>query len=56
MNTYKFVMRVEGSAKGTVKAGSKEEAKKLIEEGQWEELEFDPEDIIEIERIVKQDK
>lgn len=33
MKTYKFIIRVECSAQGTVKANSKKEAKKAIEEG-----------------------
>ena len=31
METFNFVMRIAGSAKGNVKANSKKEAKKMIE-------------------------
>jgi len=51
MKMYDFVIRVEGSAKGTVKANTKKEAEKLIQGGQWEDIDIDVEDVITIERL-----
>lgn len=53
METYNFVMRIEGSAKGTVKANSKKEAKEMIKVGQWDDIDVDVEDIIEIEHLTE---
>jgi len=53
MEIFNFVMRITGSAKGTVKANSKKEAKEMIEGGQWYDIDIDVEDIIEIEDITK---
>lgn len=51
MKIYNFVMRIEGSAKGTVKANSKKEAEKKIDAGQWDDIDIDIEDIITVENI-----
>jgi len=57
MKTFNFIMRVAGSAKGTVIANSKKEALKIIEEGQWNDIDIDVEDIIEVEHLTeKQNK
>ena len=46
MKTFNFVMRVSGSAKGTVKANNIKEARKAIEEGQWADIDIDVEDVM----------
>jgi len=56
METFNFVMRIAGSAKGNVKANSKKEAKKMIEEGQWDDIDIDVEDVIEIEHLTEDKK
>jgi D-alanine-D-alanine ligase-like ATP-grasp enzyme len=57
MKTYNFVMRVSGSAKGTVKANNIKEARKAIEEGQWDDIDINVEDVIEVEHLAeKQNK
>jgi len=53
MKTFNFIMRVVGSAKGTVKANSKKEALETINAGQWDDIDIDIEDIIEIEHLTK---
>ena len=53
MKTFNFVMMVAGSAKGTVKANSKKEALKTINAGQWDDIDIDIEDIIEIEHLTE---
>jgi hypothetical protein len=47
-------MRISGSAKGTVKASNLKEARKAIEEGQWDDIDIDIEDIIEVEHLIEQ--
>jgi len=54
MAVYNFRMRIEGYANGTVIADSKEKAKKALEEGQWDDIDIDVEDIIDIESVSKQ--
>lgn len=48
---FDFTIRVSGSAKGTVIAKDKKEAKELIQGGQWEEIDIDVEDVIEVEHL-----
>lgn len=43
-----------GSAKGTVIANSKKEAEEKIMSGQWDDIDIDVEDIINIEHLKKQ--
>ena len=53
MKTFNFVIRVSGSAKGNVKANSKQEALEMIKGGQWDDIDIDVEDIIEIENLTE---
>lgn len=54
MKNFNFVMRILGSAKGIVRANNLKEARKAIEEGQWDDIDIDVEDIIEIEHLAEQ--
>jgi len=49
-------MRIEGSAKGTVKANSKKEALEMINDGQWDDIDIDVEDVIDVERLIEESK
>lgn len=51
MKDFKFVIRVSGSAKGSIKAHSKKEAIEMINAGQWDDIDIDVEDVIEIEHV-----
>ena len=50
---YTFRAVVSGSMKGTVDAKSKKEAIELIEAGQWDDVDIDVENVIEIEYVKK---
>lgn len=54
MKTFKFVMRVSGSANGNVKANSKKEALEMLMSGQWNDIDIDVEDIIEVEHLIEE--
>ena len=51
MKTYNFVITVSGSAKGNVKANSKNEALKKINGGQWDDIDIDVEDVSGVEYL-----
>lgn len=54
MRTYNFTMRIDGSARGTVKANTKKEAEDRIRAGEWDDIDIDVEDIFEIESVIAQ--
>lgn len=54
MKTFKFVMMVSGSAKGDVKANSKKEALQMLVRGEWNDIDIDIEDIIEVEHLTRE--
>ena len=56
MKDFNFVIRISGSAKGNVKANSKKEALELINGGQWDNIDIDVEDIIEVEYLTNRTK
>jgi len=56
MKTFDFVIRVAGSAKGTVKANSKKEALEMINAGQWEDIDIDVEDVIDVKHLAEESK
>lgn len=51
MKMFTFVMRVSGSAKGNIKANSRKEALEKINTGQWDDIDIDVEDIIDVENL-----
>ena len=56
MKTYNFIMRVLGSAKGTVNAKSEKEARRMIEAGQWDDIDIDIEDVVDVENLIEKTK
>lgn len=51
LKQYDYSMRVDCHAYGTVNAKSKADAKERINEGQWDDIDIDVEDIVTINEI-----
>lgn len=51
LKEYKFTMRVDASASGNVFAKSAEDARKRIKAGEWDDIDIDVEDVMEIESV-----
>lgn len=45
---------VVGSAKGNVKANSKQEALEMVRGGQWDDIDIDVEDVIDVEHLTEE--